>query len=186
MTASGVVLWPGSGAGRDHRTLVALEQLLAPVRVARVDHAHRIAGRKAPGKADVDIAGVVAAITEIADSWGVDSSTLVIGGRSYGGRICSMAVAGGLEVAGLVLLSYPLHPPGKPERLRTEHFPDITVPTLFVSGERDPFGSPDEFAVWAPTIAGPVDQVWLAGAHDPRNDAAVADAVGQWLVDLGT
>lgn len=186
MTVAGLLLWPGSGATRDHRTLVACASGLAPLPVARVDHAHRIAGRKAPGKADVDIAGVVAAVADTAAAWGVPAHQLVIGGRSYGGRMCSMAVAAGLEVAGLVLLSYPLHPPGKPERLRTGHFGSITVPTLFVSGERDPFGTPDEFAVWGPTIAGPVDQVWLAGAHDPRNDDAVVAAVDSWLVDLGT
>ena len=76
---------------------------------------------------------------------GVKANRLVLGGRSYGGRMCSMAVAEGQPAAGLVLLSYPLHPPGKPENLRTEHFPDLRVPCLFVSGERDPFGSPAEF-----------------------------------------
>jgi len=184
MTVSGLLVWPGSGATRDHRTMVALQTGLAPLPVARVDHAHRIAGRKAPGKADVDIAGVAAAVADTAAAWGVPANQLVIGGRSYGGRMCSMAVAAGLEVAGLVLLSYPLHPPGKPERLRTDHFSAITVPTLFVGGERDPFGSPDEFAPWVATIAGPVDQVWLPGAHDPRNDDAVVAAVGGWLTAL--
>jgi len=182
--AAGLLLWPGAGATRDHRTLVAVEQALASRRVARVDHGYRLAGRKAAGKAAVDIAGVADAVAAHAEQWDVDPARLVIGGRSYGGRMCSMAVAEGLAVAGLVLLSYPLHPPGKPERLRTGHFPDITVPTLFVSGERDPFGSPDEFAAWTPTVAGPVRTVWLPGAHDPRNDDAVADALGTWLTDL--
>jgi uncharacterized protein len=182
--AEGLLVWPGAGATRDHRTLVALEDGLAPRRVARIDHAHRIAGRRSPGKADVDIAGVRDAVTRQAELWGVDPSSLVVGGRSYGGRMASMAVADGLEVAGLVLLSYPLHPPGKPERLRTEHFPAVTVPTLVVSGDRDPFGSPDEFAQWLPTFGGPVETVWVRGAHDPKADADVVAAVAAWLDKL--
>jgi predicted alpha/beta-hydrolase family hydrolase len=185
MTVAGMLVWPGSGATRDHRTLVALEAGLAPLAVARVDHAHRLAGRRAPGKAQVDIDAVVAAVGDTAAGWGVPTNQLVIGGRSYGGRICSMAVAAGLAVAGLVLLSYPLHPPGKPDRLRVEHLADITVPTLVVSGRRDPFGSPEEFAPWLATIAGPVTEVWLGGAHDPRNDDAVVEAVRTWVDGLG-
>ena len=68
---------------------------------------------------------------------------IVLGGRSMGGRICSMAVADGLPAAGLVLISYPLHPPGRPERLRIEHLPALEVPCLFMSGTRDTFGTPD-------------------------------------------
>jgi len=181
----GLLLWPGAGASRDHRTLVALEAALAPFPVARCDHAYRLAGRKAPGRAEVDIAGVVDAVVTHAAAWDLDPNRLVVGGRSYGGRMCSLAVAEGLAVAGLVLLSYPLHPPGRPERLRTAHFGGITVPTLMVSGTADPFGSPEEFAAEVGAVPGPLTQVWVGGAHDPRADAAVADAVAGWLVSLG-
>ena len=181
---AGLVLWPGAGATRDHRTLVALETALAPRRVARMDHAYRLAGRKSPGKAAVDIAGVVDAVAAQADVWGVDPGRVVIGGRSYGGRMCSMAVAGGLGVAGLVLLSYPLHPPGKPDRLRTEHFSAITVPTLMVSGTSDPFGSPEEFAREVGALRGPLTQRWVSGAHDPRADDEVAAVVAEWFDTL--
>ena len=61
-----------------------------------------------------------------------------------------MAIAEGLPAAAVVLLSYPLHPPGKPERLRIEHFPELTVPVLFVNGDRDPFGTPEELAEHTP------------------------------------
>ena len=61
-----------------------------------------------------------------------------------GGRMCSMAAADVLPAAALVLISYPLHPPGRPDTLRTEHLPSLSVPCLFVSGTRDPFGAPDE------------------------------------------
>lgn len=181
----GLLLWPGAGATRDHRTLVALEEGLAPFPVARCDHAHRLAGRRSPGKPAPDIAGVGVAVEHWAEQWGVPASSLVVGGRSYGGRMASMAVADGLEVAGLALLSYPLHPPGRPDRLRTDHLPAVRVPTLFVSGRRDPFGSPEEFEPWVATVGGPTEVVWVNGAHDPRDDAAVAFAVTGWLASLG-
>ena len=92
--------------------------------------------------------------------------------------MCSMAVAEGLPAAGLVLLSYPLHPPGKPDKLRIEHFVELDLPCLFVSGSKDPFGSPDELEAHAAAIPGPVTFVWLPGGHDPRNaDDAIAAAV---------
>jgi uncharacterized protein len=76
---------------------------------------------------------------------------LAIGGKSMGGRIATMVAAGdgaggGADVAGLVLLGYPLHPPGKPSQLRTAHLPRVRAPMLFVQGTRDPFGGPDELA----------------------------------------
>lgn len=181
----GLLLWPGSGATRDHRTLVAIAEALDPFPVARCDHAHRVAGRRAPGKPEPDVAGVAEAVATWAQRWGVPASSLVVGGRSYGGRMASMAVADGLAVAGLALLSYPLHPPGRPDRLRTGHFGDVRVPTLFISGERDPFGSPEEFAPWVSTVGGPTEMVWVPGAHDPRRDPEVIAALGAWLVSLG-
>jgi predicted alpha/beta-hydrolase family hydrolase len=71
------------------------------------------------------------------------ASRMLLGGRSMGGRIASHVAAGGLPVAGLVLLSYPLHPPGRPERLRDKHLGKIAAPMLFVQGSRDPFAQPD-------------------------------------------
>jgi predicted alpha/beta-hydrolase family hydrolase len=98
--------------------------------------------------------------------------------------MCSMAVAQGLPAAGLVLLSYPLHPPGKPDRLRVEHFPQIRVPVLVVSGYADPFGSPAEFDDELGAIDAPVTTVWLAGGHDPRRYDEVAGIVARWLAEL--
>ncbi len=100
--------------------------------------------------------------------------------------MCSIAVAEGLPARGLVLLSYPLHPPEKPETLRVDHFPKLELPVLFVSGDRDPFGTPDEFAEHTKAIPGPVTQVWLDGArHDARGrDDDVVNAVKNWLATL--
>jgi uncharacterized protein len=180
-----LLLTPGAGADRTHHTMVSVEEAVAPLPVARVDFPYRREGRKAPDRAPKAIACVREEAARLSEEHGVDPGRIVLGGRSYGGRMCSMALAEGLPAAGLVLLSYPLHPPGKPHQLRTEHFGSLPVPCLFVSGDRDPFGSPDEFAAAVSAIPGPVTQVWVPGGHDPRNqDDAVATAVADWLRSL--
>jgi len=183
---AGLVLTPGAGAGRDHHTLVAVEAAVAPLPTERLDFPYRLAGKRVPDRPPVAVAHLEREAGRFARSLGVGTRHLLLGGRSYGGRMCSMAVAQGLPAAGLVLLSYPLHPPGKPERLRVEHFGDLQVPVLFVSGDRDPFGSPEELAQHAEAIPGPVTRVTLPGAHDVRGrDAEVADAVAAWVRGLG-
>jgi predicted alpha/beta-hydrolase family hydrolase len=180
-----LLLAPGAGADRTHHTLVAVTEAVAPLPSERMDFPYRKAGKRAPDRAPVAVAAVVAEAEALVASAGIEPDRLVLGGRSFGGRMCSMAVADGLPAAGLVLLSYPLHPPGKPANLRTEHFPQLRVPCLFVSGEKDPFGHPDEFDDAVAAIPGPVTQVWLPGGHDPRNaDDAIAEAVVAWLATL--
>jgi hypothetical protein len=96
--------------------------------------------------------------------------------------MCSLAAAEGLDVAALVLVIYPLHPPGRPDRLRTAHFPDLQLPCLFVSGRRDAFGSPAELEREVSTIAGNVTLVLVDGDHSLRKrDAEVAGIVTTWL-----
>lgn len=177
MTApAGLLVTPGASADRDNRTLVALDDGL-DLPVDRITIRSR-----AVAKVHAQLRDDIAAF---ADRLGVEPASLAIGGRSFGGRMCSMLAAEGDDVAALVLLSYPLHPPGKPDELRVEHFPAISVPTLFVSGTRDPFGSPDEIEAHAATIAGPVDFVWIEGqAHSPKDDAPVVTAVADWLDQL--
>ena len=185
-TPGALLLAPGAGATREHHTLVAIEEALAPFPVARFDFPYRRAGKKAPDKAPAAVACVREEAAATATEAHVRPNRLVFGGRSYGGRMCSMAVAEGLPAAGLVLLSYPLHPPGKPDRLRTEHFPALDVPCLFVSGDRDAFGTPDELETATKAIPGPVTHAWLPGGHDPRNkDREIAELVRGWLAELG-
>jgi predicted alpha/beta-hydrolase family hydrolase len=183
MTAGALLLTPGAGATRDNRILVGLDQAVSPLPCVRLDFPYRAAGRRMPDPAPIAVAHLRAAAEQLVASAGVPAERLVLGGRSYGGRMCSMAVAEGLPAAGLILLSYPLHPPGRPEKLRVDHFPQIGVPVLFIGGEKDPFGTPEEFARWVPEIRGPVTQVWLSGGHDPRpgTDATVVEAVRSWL-----
>ena len=180
---AGLLLTHGAGGGADHRLLVALDERLdLPVR--RMEFPYRAEGRKAPDRAPKLIASVVEEAARFADDLGCDPTELAFGGRSMGGRICSMAIAEGMPAAAVVLLSYPLHPPGKPERLRVEHFPDLQVPTLFVNGDRDPFGTPAELAEHTPKIAGPVVVHWLEGQrHDPKPtvDDEIVDVVGRFL-----
>ena len=183
---AGIVLFPGAGSAADHPSLVAIEQELAPVPVRRVDFPYRRAGRKAPDRAPVLLACVREEVRAFAAQLGVPTSRLVIGGRSMGGRMCSMAAADAddpLRVAGLVLVSYPLHPPARPEKMRTEHLPGITVPTLCISGTKDTFGTPAELKRAFRRVPGEVTWHLIEGkGHDLRNsDAEVASVIRRWL-----
>jgi predicted alpha/beta-hydrolase family hydrolase len=182
----GVLLAPGAGADRDTPALVAIDAAAtaAGLTVMRMDFPYRKAGRKAPDREPV----LIAAVREEAIQLATRVSASVLGGRSMGGRICSLAVADGLPAAGLVLISYPLHPPGRPERLRTEHFPRLHVPCCFISGTRDSFGTPDELEAAALAIPGPVTHRWIEGKdHALRGtERIVADLVLEWLGALAS
>lgn len=180
-----LLLTPGAGADRDQAALVAIDEAATAdgLVVERMDFPYRRAGRRAPDRAPVLVAAVVEGAAALAKRARVPAGRVFLGGRSMGGRMCSMAVADGLPAAGLVLVSYPLHPPGRPDRLRVEHFPDLRVPCLFVSGTRDAFGTPAELEAATAAIPAPVTHVWLDGGDHGlrRRDAAVADAVAAWL-----
>ena len=186
---SAVLLFPGAGTDATHPSLLAIERALAPTPCVRADFPYRKHGRRAPDRPPVLMAAVRSELDAVLAAHG---GPVVMGGRSMGGRMCSM-VAGAAdgspppdEVAGLVLICYPLHPPGKPDRLRIDHLPAITVPCLFVSGTRDPFGTPEELEHWTATIPGDVRHVWIEGAgHDlKRADATIADVVATFCAAL--
>jgi len=181
----GLLLAPGAGAGRDQSGLVAIEDALSetPIAVERMDFPYRLAGRRAPDRPPVLIAAIVEAAGRLADQVGAGTDRIALGGRSMGGRIASMAVAEGCPAAALVLVSYPLHPPGRPERRRVEHFPLLEVPCLFVSGTRDAFATPEELETATSAIPGAVTHIWIErGDHGLRGrDVEVATAVGDWI-----
>lgn len=181
-----LLLFPGAGSSREHSSLVALERALAPLPVARADFPYRREGRRAPDRPPKLMDCVRSEATELVARTDSVPRGLVFGGRSMGGRICSMVVADGLPAAGLVLISYPLHPPGKPENLRIEHFPRLEVPCLFVSGTRDPFGAPDELESHTAAIPGPVTHMWVEGGrHELKGaDQRIVEAVQAWLPTL--
>jgi hypothetical protein len=183
---SGLLLTPGAGAGRDQSALVAVDEAVTGrgLAVERIEFPGRTAGRRRPDPPEVCIDSVRTATSALAERLGVPTSAIAVGGRSMGGRMCSMAAAEGLEVAALVLISYPLHPAGAPERLRTGHFAALHVPSLFVSGRRDALGTPDEIERETAAIPGSVTLVFLDGDHSlRRRDAEIAEIVADWLTD---
>ncbi len=145
-SGDGVVLTHGAGGNAQSALLQAMAEACAGsgLIVLRCDLPFRQLrhyGPPRPGDAARDRQGLksaVAAITKLAQA------RVFVGGQSYGGRQASMLVAEEKLTDGLLLLSYPLHPPGHPEMLRIEHLPNLHVPTLFVHGTRDPFGSIEE------------------------------------------
>lgn len=151
-----------------------------------MDFPYRLAGRRAPDRPPVLVAAVEDAALSLAGRLGTGTDRLVLGGRSMGGRMCSMAVAQGTPAAGLLLVSYPLHPPGRSERVRSEHFPALDVPCLFISGTRDQFGTPDELEKATAAIPGSVTHHWIEGGdHSLRgkDDEATSAAVA-WAATL--
>lgn len=143
----GLVLTHGAGANCESRLMVAVAEAFAAtgLTVLRCDlpfRQQRPHGPPFPGSAVADRNGLRRAARVLQES---APGRIYLGGHSYGGRQSSMLAAEekGL-VAGLLLLSYPLHPPRKPEALRVAHFPQLETPALFVHGSRDPFGSVEE------------------------------------------
>lgn len=194
MKPGALLLFPGAGSSASNPSLVAIEQAVAPLPVARADFPYRLAGKKAPDRPPLLLASVRQHAADLVARAHIRANRLVLGGRSMGGRMCSMAVAGGtpgddgppLPAAALVLISYPLHPPGQPTKLRVEHLPRLDLPVLFVHGTKDPFGSPDELTEWSATIPGPVTHHWVEGkGHDLKGaDAQIATTVAAWLKQL--
>jgi predicted alpha/beta-hydrolase family hydrolase len=142
-----VVVAHGAGAGMEHPFLRGFTDGLNSLGIAtlRFNFPYREAGRKFPDRPPAAIAAwraAIAAAAERAADHG-DTGPLWAAGKSFGGRTASMAVAEGMEAAGLVYLGYPLHAPGKPDKLRDEHLYGITAPMLFLQGSRDTFATPE-------------------------------------------
>jgi uncharacterized protein len=142
----GLVLTHGAGANCRAPLLVAVAETFAQAgfAVLRCDLPYRQDrpyGPPGPGDAKRDRAGLKNAIAALKNNT-ANAAQVFLGGHSYGGRQASMVCAEEPNVSsGLLLMSYPLHPPRKPEQLRTQHFFDLNTPALFVQGTRDPFGS---------------------------------------------
>ncbi|SOJ53132.1 hypothetical protein MSIMFB_00633 [Mycobacterium simulans] len=165
-----VVLTHGAGGNRESTLLqqVCEEWSRRGWLAVRYDLPYRRRRPKGPpsGSAATDREGIAEAI---ALCRGLADGPLIAGGHSYGGRQTSMVVAAAKQapVNALTLFSYPVHPPGKPERTRTEHLPDIAVPTVFTHGTSDPFGTIAELRAAAALIPAPTEIVEITGArHD--------------------
>ncbi len=182
--AATLVLAHSAGAAMDSGWMNDLCALLADrgIRTARFEFAY-MAGRREglrrpPPRAENSTGEYRDAVAEIV---GIAGAPVVIGGKSYGGRVASLiadelSAAG--TVSGLVCLGYPFHPPQKPEQLRTAHLLTLQTPALICQGTRDPFGGPVEVPGYG--LASSIDVLWFEGDHDvqPRTRLPpVADAV---------
>jgi hypothetical protein len=165
-----LVLGHGAGGGIDAPDLVAAARAAAELgwTVVRVEQPYRVAGRRAPAPAAHLDAAWVAVVGQLE----VDEP-LVVGGRSSGARVACRTAAE-VGAAGVLCLAFPVHPPGRPEKSRLDELDTVTVPTLVVQGDRDPFGMPPAGATR--------EVVVVRGDHGLKAGLAeLAAAVSAWL-----
>ena len=174
-TGRGLVLTHGAGADCTARLLVAAAEAFAAAGICalRCDlpfRQRRPKGPPSPSGAAADRAGLKAAVAAMRS---LVPGPVMLGGSSYGGRQATILAADEPDTAAaLVLFCYPLHPPGKPERLRSEHFPRLKTRCVFVHGTADPFGSIAELRGAVGTIAAPADVIVIERAgHELRRGA---------------
>ena len=177
--SGGLVLTHGAGGNANAPLLVKLAEEFAKLglTILRCDLPFRQArphGPPSPSNAERDREGLAQALAVLRE---YASGRIFLGGQSYGGRQASMLAAANPSAAdALLLLSYPLHPPGKPDRPRTQHFPDLRVPALFVQGTRDPFGSIEELRAALPLIPAQTKLLPIEGVgHDLGRTAHAAE-----------
>ncbi|WP_194420016.1 alpha/beta family hydrolase [Microbacterium abyssi] len=182
-----VLVAHGAGAGMEHPFLVGLTDALNAIGFStlRFNFPYREQGRRMPGPAAHAIATWRAAVAHARVR--MPDGPLWAAGKSYGGRMASMAVADGLEVDGLVYLGYPLHPPGESEKLRAEHLPSIAVPQLFVEGTNDPFIQPTSQLEDVVGACQDARIVWIEGgghSFEVKGHKRPADEIGASLAPL--
>jgi uncharacterized protein len=190
-----VILGHGAGADQssDFMTRFATGLAARGMNVVTFNFLYTEQGRHVPD-ANKALEACFRAVIEAVRHKKFGRGTLVIGGKSMGGRIASQIAAAGVpDVDGLVFLGYPLHPPGKVDQLRAKHLSDITVPMLFVQGSRDAFGTPDELLPILKELKAPADLYVVDGgdhsfkvlkrAGITQEDAykAVLDRIELWL-----
>jgi predicted alpha/beta-hydrolase family hydrolase len=196
-----LLLAHGAGAPMDSAPLTAAAAALAAenLRVARFEFGYMAArrtevGRKPPPRAE----SLIPEYVEAVDALGPTGGPLIIGGKSMGGRVASMAADALFDarrIAGLLCLGYPFHPPAQPAQLRTRHLAALRTPTLIVQGTRDQFGAREEVSTY--TLSPAIELLWLEdGDHDLKPRKAIsgftaadhlttmAAAVARWAARL--
>lgn len=194
-SGDGLILAHGAGNDMTHPFVSFVHRRLAEAGLLTVkfNFPYKELGRKAPDRPEVLQQTWRAVIDAVRAEPALAPGRLFLGGKSMGGRAASLLAAGEKVCDGLVFLGYPLHPAGQPQRLRTEHWPDIRCPALFVEGTRDPlcdldalhaelvkFGAPTRFH----EIPGADHSFKLPAAAGRSSEAVwteIVDAVRDWL-----
>lgn len=183
----------GAGGNMSDRAMLAAANTLRGrgIGVVRFNFLYKEKGSGRPDPMSKLMDTVAAVVDRVRSE--LAPKTLIIGGRSMGGRAASMLAADGFTADGLLLLAYPLHPEGQPEKLRDAHLPRITMPVLCINGTRDGLCTPEIMKRVLTTVTAPWEMHWLDGADHSfhvlkssgRNDAAVLAEVGdvseRWL-----
>lgn len=193
-----LILAHGAGAGQRHPFMVTFARAIAAlgVDVVTFNFLYTEGRRRIPDRPELLEACYRAIIAAVREHVPSAARGLVIGGKSMGGRIASqVAAASEPAIDGVVLLGYPLHPPGRPEQRRDAHLPRVGCPMLFIQGSRDAFGTPEELAPIVAQLPHATLHVVAGGDHsfklprkDPAAQAAVYDeaqrTVAEWIVAL--
>jgi predicted alpha/beta-hydrolase family hydrolase len=185
-----VLLAHGAGSDMNGAALVAVAGALAAAGVPslRFNYPYRTTGKKAPDRPKVLDAATREAAAELAMRAKLDPARLVLGGRSMGGRYCSLVVGDAddpVPALALLLLGYPLHAAGRPESPRADHFPRLHVPVLFVSGTRDSLAAQPDLTKAARSIDGDVSFHWIETAdHGYRPLKASGRTAGDVLDEV--
>jgi len=188
----------GAGGNMSDRAMLAASKIMRGIGlgVVRFNFLYKERGSGRPDQMPKLMATTRAVVDRVRAE--LKPTTLIIGGRSMGGRAASMLAAERFTADGLLLLAYPLHPPGQPEKLRDAHLPNIEMPVLCFNGTRDEFCTLDLMKRVLTTVKAPWEMHWLEGADHSfhvlkssgRNDAAVLAEVGSvasdWLARLST
>jgi predicted alpha/beta-hydrolase family hydrolase len=173
----------GAGSHMDHRSMLQLSEVLRGrgIDVVRFNFLYREKGARAPDRMPKLQSCFSAVVNRVRTD--LPGKKLIIGGRSMGGRVASMLAADGFACDGLLLLAYPLHPAGNPERLRDQHLPNIKVPVLCINGTRDSLCQKD---LMTKAIDGLGWQMqWLEGKdHSFPVTAEVGSLAERWLAGL--
>ena len=194
-----LILGHGAGAGQTSDFIMSFASGLTArgVDMVTFNFLYREQGRRIPDPNDKLEACYRAVIEAVREQMNSGRDALAIGGKSMGGRIASQVAAAGIgDLAGLVFLGYPLHPPGRPDRLRAKHLSDIKAPMLFVQGSRDAFGTPDELRPIVTPLEPPADVYPVEGGDHSfkvRKGAgvsqediyrAIQDHIAAWLHEV--
>jgi uncharacterized protein len=184
----------GAGGQMNDRSVIAVTRALRErgIGTVRFNFLYRERGSGRPDPMPCLIACFEAVVASVRER--VGASTLLLGGRSMGGRAASMMVADGAACAGLLLLAYPLHPPGQPAKLRVDHLPRIAIPVLCINGTRDPFCDPSLMERALSGLGANWRMLWLTGADHSfhvlkssgRTDADVLEEVATTVQDWTT